>query len=62
MRAGAVYEWECCLEHPEEAAKHGAKFIDDHIIRVTDYVFDDFARTNADAAANRRMLGLDPGA
>jgi hypothetical protein len=39
----AVYEWECCLQHPEAAAREGAKFIADHIIEVTDYAFDDFA-------------------
>ena len=56
----AVLEWECCLKHPEDGAREGAAFIRDHIIRVTDTDFDDFAATGADAAANRRMLGLDP--
>lgn len=55
----AVYEWECCLEHPEVAAKNGAKFIADHIIHVTDRVFDDFASTGMDAQLNRRLLGLE---
>jgi hypothetical protein len=54
----AVYEWECCLEHPEIAARNGAKFIADHIIEVTDRVFDDFAATKADSAANRALLGM----
>lgn len=54
----AVYEWECCLEHPEVAARNGAKFIADHIIEVTDRVFDDFAATHADAASNRALLGV----
>jgi len=54
----AVYEWECCLQHPEVAARNGAKFISDHIIEVTDYVFDDFARTGADHATNRKLLGI----
>ena len=48
----AVYEWECCLQHPEVAAREGAKFIADHIIEVTDRVFDDFAATGADRATN----------
>jgi sugar phosphate isomerase/epimerase len=39
----AVLEWECCLKHPEDGAREGAKFIKDHIIRVTDKSFDDFA-------------------
>jgi sugar phosphate isomerase/epimerase len=54
----AVYEWECCLEHPEVAARNGAKFIADHIIEVTDRVFDDFAATHADAKTNRALLGI----
>jgi sugar phosphate isomerase/epimerase len=55
----AVLEWECCLKHPEDGAREGAAFIKDHIIRVTDRAFDDFADSGADAAANRRLLGLD---
>lgn len=39
----AVLEWECCLKHPEDGAREGAGFIADHIIRVTDRAFDDFA-------------------
>jgi sugar phosphate isomerase/epimerase len=55
----AVLEWECCLKHPEDGAAEGAAFIRDHIIRVTDRTFDDFAASGADEAANRRLLGLD---
>ena len=54
----AVYEWECCLQHPEVAAREGAKFIADHIIEVTDYAFDDFAATGADRVANLKLLGV----
>ena len=54
----AVMEWECCIKHPEDGAKEGAKFIQDHIIRVTDKAFDDFAGMKADEAFNRRILGL----
>jgi sugar phosphate isomerase/epimerase len=54
----AVLEWECCLKHPEDGAREGAAFIRDHIIRVTERAFDDFAASGADEAANRRMLGL----
>jgi sugar phosphate isomerase/epimerase len=54
----AVLEWECCLKHPEQGAAEGAAFIADHIIRVTDHAFDDFASAGSDLAANRRMLGL----
>lgn len=56
----AVLEWECCLKHPEDGAREGARFIAEHIIRVTDKAFDDFASSGADEAANRRMLGLAP--
>src|SRR5881398_506277 len=54
----AVLEWECCLKHPEDGAREGAKFIADHIIRVTEQAFDDFAGAGTDVAANRRMLGV----
>ena len=54
----AVLEWECALKHPEDGAAEGAPFIRDHIIRVTEHAFDDFAQSGIDAAANRRLLGL----
>ncbi|KQW01335.1 sugar phosphate isomerase/epimerase [Rhizobacter sp. Root1221] len=54
----AVLEWECCLKHPEDGAAEGAAFIRDHIIRVTDKAFDDFAGAKPDPAQLRRMLGL----
>lgn len=54
----AVLEWECCLKHPEDGAREGAPFIRDHIIRVTERAFDDFAATGVDPAGNRRMLGI----
>ena len=55
----AVLEWECCLKHQEDGAREGAEFIRDHIIRVTDKAFDDFAASGVDAEMNRRALGLD---
>ncbi|MDF0515855.1 sugar phosphate isomerase/epimerase [Bradyrhizobium yuanmingense] len=54
----AVLEWECALKHPEQGAAEGAEFIRKHIIRVTAKAFDDFAGSGADAAANRKMLGI----
>jgi len=54
----AVLEWECCLKHPEDGAAEGAPFIRDHIIRVTEKAFDDFADAGTDEAANRKMLGI----
>ena len=54
----AVVEWECALKHPEDGAREGAQFVKDHIIRVTEHAFDDFASAGTDQAANLRMLGL----
>ena len=54
----AVLEWECCLKHPEDGAREGAIFIRDHIIRVTDKAFDDFADAGTDDQTNRNILGL----
>ena len=54
----AVLEWECCLKHQEDGAREGAEFIRDHIIRVTDKAFDDFAASGSDEAGNREVLGL----
>jgi sugar phosphate isomerase/epimerase len=55
----AVLEWECAIKSAEQGAREGAPFIREHMIRVTDKAFDDFAATATDDAANRRMLGLD---
>jgi sugar phosphate isomerase/epimerase len=55
----AVVEWECALKHPEVGAREGAQFVKDHIIRVTERAFDDFADSGTDEAANRKMLGID---
>ncbi|MFD1612315.1 sugar phosphate isomerase/epimerase family protein [Sphingomonas tabacisoli] len=54
----AVLEWECALKHPEQGAAEGAPFIADHIIRVTEHAFDDFAAGGADPALNRRVMGI----
>jgi sugar phosphate isomerase/epimerase len=58
FKGWAVLEWECCLKHPEQGAAEGAPFIRDHIIRVTEKAFDDFAGSAADPARLARMLGL----
>ena len=57
-KSWAVLEWECCLKHPEQGAAEGAAFIRDHIIRVTEKAFDDFAGAAADQGKVNRMLGL----
>jgi sugar phosphate isomerase/epimerase len=54
----AVLEWECALKHPEDGAREGAEFIKNHIIRVTDKAFDDFAASGSDEVLNRKTLGL----
>lgn len=55
----AVMEWECCIKSPQQGAEEGAPFIANHIIRVTDKAFDDFASMGKDADLNKRILGLD---
>ncbi|HEX5553617.1 MAG TPA: sugar phosphate isomerase/epimerase [Chitinophagaceae bacterium] len=54
----AVLEWECCLKNPEDGAREGAAFIKNHIIRVTDKAFDDFAGGAPDEALNKKVLGI----
>ena len=54
----AVLEWECVVKHPEQGAIEGAPFIQDHMIRVTERAFDDFAGSGSDEAFNKRVLGL----
>jgi sugar phosphate isomerase/epimerase len=54
----AVMEWECCIKSPEQGAEEGAPFIADHIIRVTEKAFDDFAGRSTDEAVLKRMLGI----
>src|SRR5688572_21863469 len=49
----AVVEWECCLKHPEDGAREGAAFVREHLIRVTERAFDDFADGGADPKALR---------
>jgi len=58
FKGWAVLEWECCLKHPEQGAAEGARFIAEHLIRVTEKAFDDFAGGGVDRAQIDRMLGL----
>ena len=55
----AVLEWECCIKSGEQGAAEGAPFIARHIIQAASRLFDDFAGSGVDQAANRKMLGLD---
>ncbi len=54
----AVLEWECCIKHPEQGATEGAPFIKNHIIRVTEKAFDDFASVGKNPKLNRKILGI----
>ncbi len=54
----AVLEWECCIKHPEQGAAEGAPFIKNHLIRVTEKAFDDFAATGKNTNLNKKILGL----
>ena len=54
----ATLEWECCLKNKDDGAREGAAFIRDHIIHVTDKVFDDFAAAPVNQAQIDRLLGL----
>lgn len=58
FKGWAVMEWECCIKHPEDGAKEGSKFIKDHIIRVTEKAFDDFAGMESDEEFNRKIIGI----
>ena len=53
-----MLEWECCIKSPEQGAKEGAKFINDHIINVTKQSFDDFAGTGTSHKDINEILGL----
>lgn len=53
----AVMEWECCIKNAEDGAREGAVFINEHIIRVTEKAFDDFAGSKTED--NRKLLGLE---
>lgn len=55
----AVLEWECCIKHPEQGAREGAKLISDYIIQVTEKAFDDFAGGGSDTELNKKILGID---
>ncbi len=59
FKGWAVMEWECCIKHPEDGAREGSKFIKDHMIRVTEKAFDDFAGAGTDEAFNKRLLAIE---
>ncbi|EPO1784592.1 sugar phosphate isomerase/epimerase family protein [Cronobacter turicensis] len=57
----ATLEWECCLKEGETGAREGARFIAEHIIKVSEQNFEDYAPGRHDREAVRAMLGLTPG-
>jgi sugar phosphate isomerase/epimerase len=54
----AVMEWECCIKSPEQGAREGAPYIQNHIIEVTKKAFDDFAGAAVDEGFLRKLLGI----
>ncbi len=54
----AVLEWECCIKDAEQGAIEGAPFINDHIIKVTERAFDDFAGAEVDAKLLKKIMGV----
>ena len=45
-------------ENPFDGAREGAAFIRDHIIHITDKVFDDFAGAPVNAQQINSLLGI----
>ena len=56
----AVMEWECCIKSPEQGAREGASFIQNHIIETTDKKFDNFAGGDIDQHKLKSILKLKP--
>ncbi len=54
----AVLEWECVIKSPDQGAREGVGFINNHIIEATEKAFDDFAGADVDEAQLKRILGL----
>ena len=54
----AVLEWECAIKNSVDGATEGAQFIREHMIKVTEKAFDDFASTGSDEGFNRDLLGI----
>ncbi len=55
----AVLEWEDPLQNSEDGARLGARFIEKHILRVTDRAFDNFAGSAQSREALRGIIGID---
>lgn len=55
----AVLEWECAIKDRMDGAREGAKFISDHLLRVSESTFDDFIDQSANDVGVMRALGLN---
>lgn len=58
FKGWAVLEWECAIKNSADGAKEGAEFIKNHIIKVTDKAFDDFASSGGNDTFNKKLLGI----
>jgi hypothetical protein len=54
----AVLEWECCLKNSNDGAREGARFIDEHIIRISERSFDAALDASMSPEKVDRVLGL----
>ena len=54
----AVLEWECCIKDAEQGAREGASIIKNHIFKVTERAFDDFAGGAVDEDLVRKIIGI----
>jgi sugar phosphate isomerase/epimerase len=54
----AVLEWECCLKNSDDGAREGARFIDDHIIRLSERSFDAALDASMSSEKLDRVLGI----
>ncbi len=58
-RGWAVLEWNAPSRKQQPERRKAHPFIKQHIIKVTEKAFDDFAGTGSDENFNRRILGID---
>jgi sugar phosphate isomerase/epimerase len=54
----AVLEWECCLKNSDDGAREGARFIAEHIIRVSERSFDAMLDASMSADKIDQVLGV----
>ena len=54
----AVLEWECCLKNSNDGAREGARFISEHVIRVSERSFDAAQDASMSPEKLDRVLGI----